>query len=156
MWWRACQGARKRDRRRNLLPADRRGPSGGRSGSVLIAGSAEASVELGTSAPLGDVNFATEVVLVFNPPESSSCPYEPITSLRHDSSQNLVYPVVPTKGDGSDCTANAGQHRIVVAVQRADLPSGDFQLWINSPPGRPQGITVPTIDADTMTILANP
>lgn len=97
-----------------------------------------------------DVDFAKEVILIFDLPESGSCPYKPITGVRYDNTNN-VYPVVPTDG-GPTCSMDAGKHRVIVAVDRAGLPERDFQLWISSPAGPPKNATVPVVDVDTMTI----
>lgn len=117
--------------------------------------SSEGSLDtVSTNADLDNstIDFNQDVVLIFNLPESSSCPYKPIAGLRYDSTTNIVYPLVPTEG-GETCTGDAGQHRVVVAVDRADLPREDFNLWIGSPAGPPQGFSVPVVDTETWTTI---
>lgn len=121
--------------------------------SVAIVGDSDDFAELSTGADRGSaaIDFEREVVLVFDLPESSSCPYEGIEKLGHDAATNIVYPVVPTEG-GDTCTGDALPHRIILAVPRASLPERDFQLWINSSGGAPEGVTIPLVDAETMAL----
>jgi hypothetical protein len=103
--------------------------------------------------PAAAVDFEREVVLVFDLPGSSSCPYKNISKLGHDPATNIVYPLVATER-GDTCIGDAGQHRIILAVPRASLPDRDFQLWISSPAGPPEGVTIPLVDAGTLTLTS--
>jgi len=109
------------------------------------------SFETAADRSAWDVDFAKEVILVFNIPESGSCALKPIVGVRYDRTTNLVFPAVPRDG-GPACSMDAGRHRFIVAVDRAGLPEQDFQLWIGSPAGPPKNATVPVVDVDTMTI----
>jgi len=85
------------------------------------------------------VDFDTHVVFVFDLAESSSpeCQVRPMSDLVFDWRSGRLYPLVLLEGQESvkdlvRCLADAGQHRIVVSVERSVLPDSAFTLWINS------------------------
>ena len=87
-----------------------------------------------------EVDFDNEIVFEFALTESGSCPLGTIEELEFDQVTRLLYPVVPLafvqdgEADGDDrvCTADANPHLIVLAVNRSDLPEGDFAVAATS------------------------
>lgn len=91
-----------------------------------------------------DANWDTEVVFEFNPAESGSCPFGLMEDLRFDELNRVLFPVVPLAEDYEECTDDANPHLIRVAIQRDDLPTEDFSLWVNDaepPSGVVDGVT---------------
>ena len=88
-----------------------------------IITSAEQLTALETSATklLSDVDFDREVVVVFDLGESGSCPFGPLEAVKLDALSGALRPVVDVLG-GEECTADEHQHRIIVAIERDDLP----------------------------------
>jgi hypothetical protein len=126
---------------------------GAPAGDVYRTGFAASDAELaelwagiGLTEPLPEIDFERRVVVYFGPAESSSCPFEPISDLRFDATTRRLYPGVATSG-GPACTADANPHAIVVAVDRAELPEPNFEIWVDAgdPPACcTDGITVVT------------
>lgn len=81
------------------------------------------------------VDFATEVVLVFDLAESGSqdpaCALPPLRDLVYDEPHQRIYPALADSGEPTPCEDDANPHRIVVAVERSALPEGPFSLWID-------------------------
>ena len=72
-----------------------------------------------------------EVVIVFDILESSTCPFGAIRDLRYDDGPRRLYPVIERQPGDRDCTVDGNPHRVIVAVQRADLPSGELTVWLD-------------------------
>jgi len=84
---------------------------------------------------VGPVNFDTNVVLYFATTQSGTCPLAPLVSLVYRADDSRLYPVteiVPIADPNWVCTADAKSHGTLLSVQRTDLPSTDFTLWINA------------------------
>ena len=73
------------------------------------------------------VDFREQVVLRFDLAESSSCIFKDMNELRFDPNHAVIYPEVPTRG-GHTCTSDALLYRILVVVDRTDLPPTDFTV----------------------------
>lgn len=94
--------------------------------------------ELAVDLDMEPIDFTREVVIHFGPAESSSCPFAPLQAVRFDAGSGYLYPDLPIEG-GPECTADANPHAVVVAVDRADLPTDAFSVWVaNAEP--PSGV----------------
>ena len=83
------------------------------------------------------VSFDTSVVIYFAPAESSSCPYRALDAVQFDPATRRLYPVIPidVEPDAAgafECTADANPHAVIVAIDRADLPSEPFDVWVDN------------------------
>lgn len=100
--------------------------------------------ELGSFVPDGTVDRESEVVFRFTLAESGSCPFDDMRGLFYSAPDLRLYPEVPLVGEPDVCTDDANPHTIVVAVDRDDLPTGEFSLWVNAeepPSGVVDGVT---------------
>lgn len=88
-----------------------------------------ASLDVGSDVDWASVDFETQVVLRFDLSESTSCQFKDMDELRYDANHAVVYPEVPTSG-GRTCTSDAGLYRVLVVVDRDDLPMSKFTLGI--------------------------
>jgi hypothetical protein len=92
--------------------------------------------QLGLSGTAPTVDFDDGVVIYFGPAESG-CRFGPLDGIAHDPSTGRVFPIVPFE-DPSDeseervCTEGANPYAILVEVDRADLPSTDFVVWVDN------------------------
>ncbi len=85
--------------------------------------------ELGLVGPSPEIDFESSVVLYFAAVHGSTCPLGSIQGVTYDPQSRLVYPEAPIlRSEGNTCTADAIPHAILVTVDRADLPNGDFEL----------------------------
>jgi len=88
--------------------------------------------QLGLVGDVPEVDFATSVVLYFGAVESSSCPLDSMQALIYNDGDQRVYPQIPIADGRTDCRLDAISHAVVVAVDRAALPTGGFSLWIDA------------------------
>lgn len=105
---------------------------------------AQSDADLERFAPDTDVDWDAEVAFVFTLTESSSNPFGRVEDVRFDRTTLRLYPVVPLLADYEEGTDDANPHTVVVAVRRADLPEGDFSLWVDGdapPAGAVDGVT---------------
>lgn len=91
-----------------------------------------------------EVDWGNEVLFVFTLAESSSCPLGHHQGIEFSQSDLRLYPVVEVEGSPSACTDDANPHTVAVAIQRDDLPSEEFSVWVEAdepPPGVVDGVT---------------
>ncbi len=67
------------------------------------------------------VDFDHEVLVVFDLSESGSCPFGPLKAVEVDEETAELQPVLDVLG-GGECTTDESSHRIIVAIDRDDLP----------------------------------
>jgi hypothetical protein len=67
------------------------------------------------------VDFDSEVLVVFDLSESGSCPFGPLKAVEADGETGELRPVLDVLG-GAECTTDEHAHRIIVAIDRDDLP----------------------------------
>jgi hypothetical protein len=124
------------------------------------------------------LDFTRQVVIHFGPAESGSCRFGPLADVVFDPATRRLFPVLTledplAEGETRACTADANPHPILVAIDRADLPTEAFDIWVeNAPPPAccgngvtrvsaqqliaPPGVEERPIDVPTGTIEAGP
>ena len=92
------------------------------------------STQLGGSPP--EVDFKSVVVVWFAVGHGSSCPNLRMDEVIVDGERDQVYPVVVHPDDPMACTDEpAGSYQFVAALERAELPSGPFEIGLPSGDG---------------------
>ncbi len=105
---------------------------------VITSAAELASLDVAAEEP----DFSSSVVFVFTLAESSSpnCQLQPMSELRFHVPEGRLYPTVPMLGEVENigefgCEGDANPHRVIISVDRDDLPETSFSAWIG--PDRP-------------------
>ncbi|HJP89783.1 MAG TPA: hypothetical protein VJ850_12175 [Candidatus Limnocylindrales bacterium] len=105
--------------------------------------------DIGLRTPMPSVDFQTEVVVWFGAAHGSSCPRIRFGGVTYNPGRGVLYPSI-SRLDYGACATDAIGHAYVVAIQRAILPPGAFEIRLESTPPWP-GI----VDAEVTTVDAN-
>lgn len=112
---------------------------------------------IGLDSPIPEVDFQTDVVIWFGAVFGSSCP-----DIRLDDvivAGSTVHAVIVLPEPPAACTADANPHAFVVALERARLPKGPFNLQLDEdgpPLGAPEERTIVDVDLSLPGSVANP
>jgi len=82
------------------------------------------------------VDFGSDVVVWFAIGHGSSCPNQRMDEVIVDRERSQVYPLIVNPDVVLACTSDlAGAYQFVAAIQRAELPSGPFEIGLGGGDG---------------------
>lgn len=87
--------------------------------------------EAGIEAPLPEVDLEHEIVVLFGPAVSGSCPQIRLDDVVIDVKDRLVHAQLSHPGSPAACTDDANPHPFVVAIEREALPPSPFTVQLH-------------------------